>query len=134
MDEDELVLVTEWFVDAHPDRRDAVFYCDGGQDPVGSVRLTKDGETATVLIYCDGEMRAYLPKEDKVYKHSSEFVADGFDTDEKLFSEDSFEWAMNPWFDLYTEEGEHLDVVRHDIFEAQSDAEEVLIENFQKYP
>jgi hypothetical protein len=135
MDEDELVLVTEWFVPIHPERTDAVFYCDGGADPVGSVKLTKDGETATVLIYCDGEMRAYLPSKDKVYRHSSEFIEDGFDTDLKLFSErNTFEWDMNPWFDLYTPEGDHLDVVRHDIFEAQADAEEVLTDHFQKYP
>jgi hypothetical protein len=134
MDEDELVLVTEWFVPIHPERTDAVFFCDNGAAPVGSVKLTKDGETATVLIYCDGEMRAYLPRTDTTYRDSIQFIEHGFDTDMKLFSEKEFEWDMNPWFDLYTPEGDHLDLVRHNIFEAQADAEEVLTDHFQKYP
>lgn len=126
------LVVTEWFEPVSIRSKDPVFYCWGGTSPVGQVKLVNDGESELVIrIFCDGEMKATHLETGKIYRYTSDFLEDGYDTDEKLFSSDDFDWDMNPWFDLYTEAGESLEYTSHDLFEVQAYAEQIILEEFQ---
>lgn len=97
-------------------RLDAVFY--QGHGKVAQVEC--DG--FSVDIYCDGDMRAiYECPSEIVLRSTKDFITYGLDTDDKLtraVDEGTLVWDMNPWFDCYTSDGEHLDMVSHTIGEA----------------
>jgi hypothetical protein len=118
-----------------PSQTDAVFY--QGHGKVAEVEI--DG--FRVAVYCDGDMRAIYNED--VLRTAKDFTDHGLDTDEKLkkATEDGvLHWDMNPWFDCYTLEGEHLDIVCDDIENAiesalaytqsQRDSELVLLQDF----
>lgn len=89
------------------------FYCEGGSHTlVCSVQNTGTG--ASVEIFCDGEMRYSTEKD--VARDSDRLIALGVTDDNKVnegYEKDYF--SMNPWFDAYTNEGEHLDCVTHSL-------------------
>jgi hypothetical protein len=97
-------------------RQDAVFY--QGHGKVAQVEC--DG--FSVDIYCDGDMRAiYECPSEVVLRTPKDFIDHGLDTDEKLtraVDEGTLVWDMNPWFDCYTSDGEHIDIVTHTIKDA----------------
>jgi len=106
--------VVERVYSHRPSQTDAMFY--QGEGRVADVEI--DGYR--VAIFCDGDMRA-IYKENNVLRTSKDFIDYGLDTDEKLYKaqEEGFlVWDMNPWFDCYTPEGEHLDMVTSTIDEA----------------
>jgi hypothetical protein len=39
---------------------------------------------------------------------------------------------MNPWFDLYDQDGEHLDMIFHDIYLAMEEAKNILFKMQRK--
>jgi len=108
--------VVERVYSHRPSQTDAVFY--QGHGKVAEVEI--DGYR--VAIFCDGDMRAiYECPSETVLRTSKDFIDYGLDTDEKLYKaqeEGVLVWDMNPWFDCYTPEGEHLDMVTSTIDEA----------------
>ena len=108
--------VVERVYSHRPSQTDAVFY----QDHSKVAEVEVDG--FRVAIYCDGDMRAiYECPSETVLRTTKDFIDYGLDTDEKLYKaqeEGVLVWDMNPWFDCYTLEGEHLDMVTSTIDEA----------------
>ena len=104
--------------DPHHSQNDAIFYT--GMGLIATVTL----EGFSVDVYCDGETRANLLNEDKetvaILYTPSDFIDAGLDTDGALHianDQEVLDWVNNSWFDIYCE-GEHLDIVTHDIREA----------------
>lgn len=98
-------------------RKDAAFYYGHGK--VAQVEC--DG--FSVDIYCDGDMRAVYEKDGQEIslRSATDIIGAGLDTDSALYeaqANGSLVWDMNPWFDCYTSDGEHLDIVCSDIQEA----------------
>jgi len=84
-----------------------------------------------VTIYCDGDMRLVLDEQDICDCY--ELIDAGITTDADLIAiydefEDGSRVIMNPWFDIYDSEGEHLDIVSYDIYQAIEDAKIYLRE------
>lgn len=127
------LVVTEWYVNVTPERKDPIFYCDGvGNSDVVKVGIYVDGEPEfAIIVSCDGDMKARHNETGEFYTTARDFITNGYNTDGKVFDEDEFDWDMNPWFDLYTLAGDHLDCVSHDIFEAVSWAEEIVSDEFK---
>lgn len=100
----------------HESRRDAIFYRAAGSNFVGQVKISD----FAVDIYCDGEVRIHDRTTDSTFFYGSDVIGAGYDTDEKLSdaTESGDLYVVhNSWFDLYCE-GEHLDAVTHDIWDA----------------
>jgi hypothetical protein len=130
-----------------PEQQDAVWYHGDGY--LGTASLTTEhGETYSLEISCDGETRFNIPRlnedgtfdryEYETVRYHSDWYEQGIHTDREI-QELSDLWLErgveihinNSWFDLYTEiDGlsEHLDAVTHEIKDAVSVAEAVLIE------
>ena len=106
-------------------QKDAALYCTGSSSWIATLR--KNG--FEVDVYCDGEMSARVLVDENRYEtlHTGpELIDHGVKTDEDLQTMVE-EWGMNPWFDLYVN-GEHLDVVTHDISDAVQAAKSYLDE------
>jgi hypothetical protein len=87
-----------------------------------------------VTIYVDGDTKIEDRETGSTYTSSSEFPSE-INTDKALAEASSgnyprFEWENNSWFDIYTPDGEHLDMVNHEADEAFDQACEYLIEQF----
>jgi hypothetical protein len=98
------------------------FFCLGLSNAVCHVSINGGDH---VTIYCDGDMRL-IYNEDTI-TDCYELVDNGITTDSELAdifdeTEDGSRVIMNPWFDIYDSEGEHLDIVSYDIYEAIEDA------------
>lgn len=105
----------------HEDKRDAMFYCDGGSSRF--VARVKIAEFA-VDVYCDGITDVRDRTNGERYRYGGDFIMNDYDTDEKLnqaTESGDLEVVNNSWFDLYCE-GEHLDAVSHDVWDALRDA------------
>lgn len=93
------------------------------------VVLTFEGVGKTVEIHRDGEALLYFDPngvfgEVNVVRSPAEFRETfpyGIPADEGLL-----EWRLNAWFDLYTDDGEHLDCVCSSLDEAIANAKERL--------
>lgn len=125
---------------AQPDDRrlgveDPCWYTDGlGHTLV--VWVTKGDRT--IGIYADGEMdvRVYDKPNGSTevgrIPHSGMFPMYGVITDKDVFEASEagrIEWVNNPWFDLYGENGEHLDAVCHTLTEAIEQATKIVNDN-----
>lgn len=107
------------------EHQESIWY-DAGT--VCSVRL----DDLEVEISRDGVDRIWDDKLKTEYRDYSDFPAD-ITTDKKLqkaFDTDRFRSENNSWFDIYTTEGEHLDMVCHSFDEAFDSACEYLISEF----
>ncbi len=98
------------------------FFCLGLSNAVCHVSING---CDPVTIYCDGDMRL-IYNEDTI-TDCYELVDNGITTDSELAdifdeAEDGSRVIMNPWFDIYDSEGEHLDIVSYDIYQAIEDA------------
>lgn len=98
------------------------FFCLGLSNAVCHVSING---CDPVTIYCDGDMRL-LYNEDTI-TDCYELVDSGITNDTDLMAifdefEDGSRVIMNPWFDIYDSEGEHLDIVSYDIYQAIEDA------------
>jgi hypothetical protein len=98
--------------------RDPMFYRMYGHDLVGTVSL--NGEPYA-QIFCDGEMRLASPDREIIIRDCWDLAAAGFLSDEQLWEaleKNNWHLDMNPWFDFYLMDGEHLDLVCDDIDDA----------------
>jgi hypothetical protein len=92
-----------------------MFYRMYGHDLVGTVNL--DGEPYA-QIFCDGEMRLVSPDREIIIRDCWDLAASGFLSDEQLreaLEKNNWELYFNPWFDFYSMDGEHLDLICDDI-------------------
>lgn len=113
--------VTRYFPIQH-DRRSPEFYVDGsGHTLVASVSKG-DNE---IHIYCDGEMRYELFHNPDTAPYATVRTAADWEGTkitndfmlQNLSGTPDCELVNNPWFDLYDQDGEHLDFVGADIDE-----------------
>jgi hypothetical protein len=103
----------------HESKRDAMFY----RDDSSFVCKVKISEFA-VDVYCDGITDVRDRTNGERYRDGADLIRNGYDTDEKLneaTDSGDLEVVNNSWFDLYCD-GEHLDTVSHDIYDAIRDA------------
>lgn len=127
-------LLIEWNKKNEPvtEAREAAFYSVYGHDLVGTVFL--DGKKHA-HIYCDGEMRLYPAEgnpEQKVLRDCHDLADVGILSDQQLLDavgKKLWDWDMNPWFDFYSADGTHLDIVCGDIDEAIAVAEFMANQN-----
>lgn len=115
--------------DIDPLIEDAAFYCEGtGSAHVADVSL---GDRQ-VSIYCDGTMRVMsLSEPYERYNYNGALIDAGFRNDAELFEAEQrrdIEFINNPWFDLYDEEGEHLDRITHTYSDALNEAMFILLD------
>lgn len=110
---------------------DAIFFTGEG------LVLSLSYKGFAVDVYCDGVTNAtLLNTEGEVVAHmydGSDFINAGLDTDDAVQlanEQELINWINNAWFDLYCE-GEHLDVVTHDLHEAIESAEEYLKQQYK---
>ncbi len=118
---DQAGAVIEWGAGLphHESKRDAMFY----RDDSSFVCKVKISEFA-VDVYCDGITDVRDRTNDERYRDGSDLIRAGYDTDEKLneaTDSGDLDVVNNSWFDLYCD-GEHLDAVSHDIFDAVQSA------------
>lgn len=127
----------EWNCKPEEGRNDAVWYYGVGF--MGKANLITDIGTFSLNIYCDGETLVKIPRsaedlDDVEYvRYAGEFEAMGIRNDDDLVKinekwGDRDIWVNNSWFDLYTEEGEHIDYVTHKIPDTIDSARSVLME------
>jgi hypothetical protein len=125
----------EW---AQPDERgqqreDACWYTFGhGHDLV--VQVTR-GER-TVTVHADGEMRVVVYDDptdllagQEIIRYAEDWAQHKINNDAEVFQASEagrIEWVNNPWFDLYSEDGDHLDVVCHTLTEAIEKATKII--------
>ena len=87
-----------------------------------------------VTIYVDGDTKIYDSDTRETYRSSSEFPPE-LNTDSALSVAGQgalprLEWQNNSWFDVYSSDGEHLDMVNHQADEAFDHACQYLIGQF----
>jgi hypothetical protein len=90
-----------------------------------------------VTIYVDGDTKIEDRETGSTYTSSSEFPAE-LDTDSALSKAGQgnyprLDWQNNSWFDIYTPDGEHLDMVNHEADEAFDQACHYLIGEFSNF-
>lgn len=110
-------VVIEWEKNNEPvwGARDPMFYRMYGHDLMGTVIL--DGQPFAQM-FCDGEMRLASPDREIIIRDCWDLAASGFLSDEQLreaLEKNNWYLDMNPWFDFYSMDGEHLDLVCDDI-------------------
>ena len=109
--------------DLSEDQTSPEFFCQGKTS--SAVCHVSINGCDPVTIFCDGDMRLVLDEQD--ITDCYELVDNGITTDGELAdifdeAEDGSRVIMNPWFDIYDSEGEHLDIVSYDIYQAIEDA------------
>ena len=96
--------------------------------PNGPIDGRANEEGVKVFIHRDGEAIAYYeqsPGLTVVLRTPDEF-RNAF-PDGNIPSD--IEWKLNAWFDLYTEDGTHLDCVTHDLVDAMKESIHYLIDH-----
>jgi hypothetical protein len=87
-----------------------------------------------VVIYVDGSDLFIHKVVDERYTTAVELEALGIETDQMLHEALEHDGYLvqehNSWFDIYTSDGEHLDMVNHEADEAFDHACQYLIEQF----
>lgn len=117
------------WIDGAPDpqHQDSVWWGNGAVCKVALGDLE-------VVIHVDGDTRIEDRETGNIYTGSGDFPADL--NNDKVLSEASsgnyprLDWQNNSWFDIYTLDGEHLDMVNHEADEAFDHACQYLFEQF----
>jgi len=109
--------------DLSEDQTSPEFFCQGKTS--SAVCHVSINGCDPVTIFCDGDMRLVLDEEDICDCY--ELIDAGITTDADLMAiydefDDGSRVIMNPWFDIYDSEGEQLDIVSYDIYQAIEDA------------
>ena len=121
------ITIFDTSFDISEEQKSPEFFCKGlGSNLVITV-TNSDLKDKSINIYCDGEMRIH---------HNGEKISDFIElinndiaNDDDLNElYDQSKVQMNPWFDLYDQDGEHLDIVLYDIYEAMEIAKNMLID------
>ena len=107
------------------------FYCKGQVSNLVMTVSNVDLKDKHIDIYCDGDMM--LEYNGETIRNCYELVSSGIDNDSDLSdifneSEPGSQVIMNPWFDLYDQDGQHLDLVSYDIYQSMEDAKNILIQ------
>jgi hypothetical protein len=110
-------VIIEWEKNNEPvwGARDPMFYRMYGHDLVGTVVL--DGEPYAQM-FCDGEMRLVSPEHEVTIRDCWDLAAHGFLSDDQLaeaLEKNNWHLYSNPWFDFYSMDGEHLDLICDDL-------------------
>jgi hypothetical protein len=110
-------LLIDWEKNNEPvsGARDPMFYLMYGHDLVGTVIL--DGKPYA-QIFCDGEMRLASPDRGIIIRDCFDLAGQGFLSDQQIgeaLEKNNWHLDMNPWFDFYLMNGDHLDLVCDDI-------------------
>jgi len=94
-----------------------MFYCDGNSSRfVAGVKIAE----FSVDIYCDGITDVRDRTNGQRYTYGGDLIMHDYTTDELLnqaTESGDLEIVNNSWFDLYCD-GEHLDTVTHDVWDA----------------
>lgn len=76
------------------------------------------GSSGPVLsVYVDGVMKLADKRKNTIHTSGSDLFYSSLGDDSRLAKgeeEGWLEWLNNPWFDVYDDEGQHLDLVEHD--------------------
>lgn len=130
-------ITIEWIQpDERPmGREDSAWYTYQSEHDL--VAYITDGEN-TISVHADGEMRVlyYHDLANKVHdvsiiRYCDDWTDYEINNDAEIFQaseEGRIEWGNNSWFDLYTEDGEHLDCVCHTLTDAIAQAVAILQE------
>ena len=115
--------------DTTEDTSSPEFYCKGQVSNLVMTVSNVDLNDKQIDIYCDGDMM--LEYNGETIRNCYELVSSGIDNDSDLSdifneSEPGSQVIMNPWFDLYDQDGEHLDMIFHDIYLAMEEAKTIL--------
>jgi hypothetical protein len=115
------------------DREDAMWYTISGTGHDLILYVTEDDRT--IGIYADGAMdiRVYdKPNGSNIVgriRYEQDTAEHGLTNDATVFDAHEtgrIEWVNNPWFDLYTEDGDHIDVVCHTLSDAIEQAKQIV--------
>lgn len=117
--------------DTTEDTSSPEFYCKGQVSNLVMTVSNVDLKDKHIDIYCDGDMM--LEYNGQTIRNCYELVSSGIDNDSDLSdifneSEPGSQVIMNPWFDLYDQDGQHLDLVSYDIYQSMEDAKNILIQ------
>lgn len=117
--------------DTTEDTSSPEFYCKGQVSNLVMTVSNVDLKDKHIDIYCDGDMM--LEYNGETIRNCYELVSSGIDNDSDLSdifneSEPGSQVIMNPWFDLYDQDGQHLDLVSYDIYQSMEDAKNILIQ------
>ena len=117
--------------DTTEDTSSPEFYCKGQVSNLVMTVSNVDLKDKHIDIYCDGDMT--LEYNGETIRNCYELVSSGIDNDSDLSdifneSEPGSQVIMNPWFDLYDQDGQHLDLVSYDIYQSMEDAKNILIQ------
>lgn len=105
------------------------FYCLGQTSNLVMTVSNVDLKDKFIAIYCDGDM--LFEYNGETIRDCYELVDSGITNDSDLSeifdgTEPGSQVIMNPWFDLYDQDGEHLDMIFHDIYLAMEEAKTIL--------
>ena len=117
--------------DTTEDTSSPEFYCKGQVSNLVMTVSNVDLKDKHIDIYCDGDMM--LKYNGETIRNCYELISSGIDNDSDLSdifneSEPGSQVIMNPWFDLYDQDGQHLDLVSYDIYQSMEDAKNILIQ------
>ena len=114
--------------DLSEDQTSPEFFCQGKTS--SAVCHVSINGCDPVTIFCDGDMRLVLDEQDICDCY--ELIDAGVTTDADLYAvydeDNGSRIIMNPWFDIYDSNGEHLDIVGYDIYRSIEDAKKYLRE------
>lgn len=104
--------------ESSPKKDDPIFYLDTPNNLVCIV----SAHDKNVHIHTNGEMAVWRRTFDSQIAHFSDELSEiGIVCDEDIDHE-KYEFHLAPWFDLYDEDGNHLDKVCHSMSQAISEA------------
>ena len=125
------ITMYETRFDISEDQKNPEFFCEGLGSNVAIIVTNADLKGKSISIYCDGEMR--INHNGEQISDYIELINNDIKTDDDLNElYDQNKVQMNPWFDLYDQDGEHLDIVLYDIYEAMDIAKNMLIDMQRK--
>jgi hypothetical protein len=123
------ITVYETKFDLGEDISSPEFYCEGQTSNLVMTVTNADLKDKFIAIYCDGDMR--LEYNGETITDCWELRNNDINNDSDLADvfdevEEGSQVIMNPWFDLYDQDGNHLDMVFHDIYLAMEEAKTIL--------
>lgn len=123
------ITVYETKFDLGDDISSPEFYCEGQTSNLVVTVSNVDLKDKFIAIYCDGDM--LLEYNGETITDCWELRNNDINNDSDLADifdevEEGSQVIMNPWFDLYDQDGEHLNMIFHDIYLAMEEAKNIL--------
>jgi hypothetical protein len=123
------ITLFEEMYDTEEDAASPEFYCEGGVSNLVVIVSNADLKGKFIAIHCDGDMLIEYNGETITNCHQLRNSGITNDSDlSDIFDEvkPGSQVIMNPWFDFYDQDGNHLDMVFHDIHIAMEEAKNIL--------